>query len=209
MKKILCFGDSNTWGHDPKDGSRLEKTWPEILGELLENCNVIADGVCGRTTAYDLPDDYGKNGFEYFKKYIDDENGADILVIMLGTNDTLNLFNKTAKESAENIRGYIKLWKNAFPKSEVIIVSPIHITGDAMKHEVFSQVYSHNSILESHNFAAEFVKIAKEEEVYFRDASLYAQPSALDGIHLDIEGHEKLAKAIAECIMNIIRRDTK
>lgn len=204
MKKILCFGDSNTWGHDPKDGSRLEKPWPKMLKELMPDCEIIEDGVCGRTTAYNLPDEVHLNGIELFKKYIDDKNGADVLILMLGTNDTLNFFKKTAKESAENIREFVELWKNTFPESEVVIVSPIHITGNAMKHETFSQLYSHNSILESHNFATEYAKVAKELNVYFRDASLYAQASALDGIHMDNVGHEKLAKAMADCVKSIM-----
>lgn len=202
--RILCFGDSNTWGHNPIDGSRLEKPWPRLLAQLLEDCEIIEDGVCGRTTAYDLPEDDGKNGLTSFKEYTQSKNGADILILMLGTNDTLNIVNKSAKESAQNIREYVRLWKTAFPQSNILILSPIHITNYALAHEVFSQLYSHNSILSSHNFAAEYVKIAKEEEVYFRDAALYAKSSEEDGIHLAPDGHEKIAKLVADAIRGII-----
>lgn len=202
--KILCFGDSNTWGHNPIDGSRLEKPWPRLLGEMFPECEIIEDGVCGRTTAYDIPGESGKNGLISFKEYTESGNGADMLVLMLGTNDTLNAVGKNATESAQCIREYVQLWKAAFPESDILIVSPVHITNYALQHEVFSQLYSHNSILSSHSFAAEYVKVAKEEGVYFRDAALYAEPSAMDGIHLSPEGHEKLAEAVGGVIRGII-----
>ena len=39
MKKILCYGDSNTFGYVPEDGSRYPKNirWTGILGEYLGN----------------------------------------------------------------------------------------------------------------------------------------------------------------------------
>ncbi len=37
-KSILCYGDSITWGYDPKDGSRLppEDRWPRVLENALQ-----------------------------------------------------------------------------------------------------------------------------------------------------------------------------
>ena len=38
-KKILCYGDSNTWGYTPKTGKRYSKNqrWTGILQEMLGN----------------------------------------------------------------------------------------------------------------------------------------------------------------------------
>ncbi len=204
MKKILCFGDSNTWGHNPIDGSRLAKPWPLLVQESLCEYEIIADGVCGRTTAYDIPNECGKNGLQSFEEYIEKNNGADMLIVMLGTNDTLNFFRKNAQESAENIRGYIRLWKASFPHSHVLIISPIHITNYAMRHPVFSQLYSHDSIVASHRFANAYEQLAREEDVYFLDASLYAEPSDADGIHMAPEAHESLAEAVCNKIREIL-----
>jgi len=197
MKKILCFGDSNTWGHNPIGGPRLERPWPSILEELLPECEIIADGVCGRTTAYNVPGEYDKNGLLCLKQHIESGNGADLLIVMLGTNDTLNPFQKSAEESAQNIRECVKLWKSAFG-SDVLIISPIHITDFAMKHEMFSQLYSYESINTSLNFASEYKKAADDENVHFLDASVYIQPDDADGIHLSQHSHEVLANVIAE-----------
>ena len=37
MRKVLCFGDSNTYGYSPVDGQRYgdDINWPGVLGRLL------------------------------------------------------------------------------------------------------------------------------------------------------------------------------
>ena len=53
-KRIVCFGDSNTWGYIPVTGERYDETirWPARLQEMLgyERCTVVEEGLTGRTT---------------------------------------------------------------------------------------------------------------------------------------------------------------
>ena len=52
MKKILCYGDSNTFGFNPKDGSMFDdKTrWTAVLKENLgSDYEIIEEGACDRT----------------------------------------------------------------------------------------------------------------------------------------------------------------
>ena len=54
-KRILCIGDSNTWGYIPGSGERYEKNvrWTGKLAQMLgENYEVIEEGMNGRTTAF-------------------------------------------------------------------------------------------------------------------------------------------------------------
>ena len=47
-KRILCIGDSNTWGYIPGSGERYEKNvrWTGKLAQTLgENYEVIEEGV--------------------------------------------------------------------------------------------------------------------------------------------------------------------
>lgn len=203
MKKILCFGDSNTWGHDPRDGSKLAKPWPELLSEKLPDCEIIQDGVCGRTTVFDDPTAEGKNGITAFEERIADKREADLAIIMLGTNDTLNYYKCPAKESAKAMRRFVREWKAAFPESQVLVVSPIEIREPMLKHPIFRVLYSQTSIEESKKFAACYEKMAKEEGVYFLDAAKYAKASDLDGIHMEPAEHEKLAKAVYAKVLTI------
>ena len=74
MKTILCYGDSLTWGYDAESLARhaLEDRWPSVLQAALGGgVDVIAEGLNGRTTAFDdhLADD--------------DRNGARLLPTLL------------------------------------------------------------------------------------------------------------------------------
>ena len=51
-KRILCFGDSNTWGYNPVGGARYddETRWPMRMQHVLGNdYSVIEEGLNGRT----------------------------------------------------------------------------------------------------------------------------------------------------------------
>ena len=55
LPRIVCYGDSNTFGYDGADpfGGRLpaETRWPELLGGLL-GCETVNCGLNGRTVPY-------------------------------------------------------------------------------------------------------------------------------------------------------------
>ena len=56
MKTVLAYGDSLTWGYDPVNLGRhaYEDRWTSVLQKALgHGVRVIAEGLNGRTTAYD------------------------------------------------------------------------------------------------------------------------------------------------------------
>ena len=62
MKKILCYGDSNTFGYNPETGGRYDKNtrWSGILSYLLkENYEIIEEGMNNRTAFFKNPEGYG------------------------------------------------------------------------------------------------------------------------------------------------------
>ena len=69
MKRILCYGDSNTWGYVPSsDAVRYPTTirYPRVLQTLLGNdYEVIEEGLPGRTM---ISDD--------FKEMVGNRNGS-------------------------------------------------------------------------------------------------------------------------------------
>ncbi|MDO5399031.1 MAG: GDSL-type esterase/lipase family protein [bacterium] len=204
MKKILCFGDSNTWGHNPIDCSKLEMPWPAVLRKLLPDCEIIENGVCGRTTVFDDPTAAGKNGITAFRELIRNNERADLAVIMLGTNDTLNFYDCDASGSAEAVRSFVREWKEAFNDSRVLVISPIEIKESALAHPIFGTLYNKSSIEKSKAFAEYYSKMAEEENVYFMDAAKAAEASDIDGIHMIPAEHEKLARAVYDKIKEII-----
>ena len=88
MKKILCFGDSNTFGFNPKDGSRYSSSirWSGILKESLkENFIVIEQGYNNRTCFSENLSGEEMTGYKAIKKYLSKD--IDYLVVSLGIND--------------------------------------------------------------------------------------------------------------------------
>lgn len=58
MRKILCFGDSNTYGLIPGTEDRYSKeirrTGRIQTNLLVKGYEIIEEGLCGRTTVFDV-----------------------------------------------------------------------------------------------------------------------------------------------------------
>ena len=70
MKKILCFGDSNTFGFNPETGGRFDKNsrWSGILSQIFaDNYEVIEDGMNNRTGFFRNPEGLKQSGGEYLQ----------------------------------------------------------------------------------------------------------------------------------------------
>ena len=70
MITVLAYGDSNTYGYNPRTGLRYPEDirWTGLLSSHLGNgYHVIEEGCNGRTTIYDDPIDGWKNGMDYLK----------------------------------------------------------------------------------------------------------------------------------------------
>lgn len=205
MKKILCFGDSNTYGHTPADFSRMPMPWPKVLGRLLPDCEIIEEGQCGRTTHLSTPLDPSQNGMTRFRELLRSGTDADLLILMLGTNNQLEPFECPVSETVGALKEYIRSWRAAFgSEKKILLVSPILLTEDLRRHEYFSTVYRPDAEEKSRRFAAEYEKLAKEENTYFLNAASFAATSVTDGVHMEPSEHEKLARAFAEKIREIL-----
>ena len=85
---------------------------------------------------------------------------------------------------------------------KILMISPIHL-GHGVGEEGYDMEFDEHSEQVSVKIAAEYEKIAKENQYSFLDASKYADPSVTDREHLDEIGHEKLAEAIYEKLVEI------
>ena len=63
--RILCYGDSNTWGYTPISKKRYPANirWTGVLQNLLgKDFWIIEEGLNGRTTNLEEPGKNGENG---------------------------------------------------------------------------------------------------------------------------------------------------
>ena len=180
MKKILCFGDSNTWGHNPVDCSKLEKPWTVWLKNIVPEYEIVSDGVCGRATTHYLENEDKTNGLKDFReRYLSGENDFDLIIIMLGTNDVLNNIDFSNQKTADVLKIYVEECRAKFGKDKpkILLVSPILINDNCLTHPIFKDLYSEKSIEKSMHFSEYISKLADEEDTYFMNAADYAKAS--------------------------------
>jgi len=210
-RRILCFGDSNTWGYDPRGGRYDEETrWPMRLQRLLgESYTVVEEGFNGRTCVYDDPIEGGyKSGADYLPPCLMSHNPLDLVVIMLGANDTKKRFNLTPMTIGEGMMQLIRLTRlyavdgqSNLPK--VLVVAPPPILDSLMKSR-HGECFGEQAIGVSKGLAAEYARICKLLRCEFFDAAGWAEVSPIDAVHLTKEGHLRLADGLARKINQIL-----
>lgn len=198
MKNILCFGDSNTYGLIPGTGDRYDwdVRWTGIIGEKLsrDDCRIIEEGLCGRTTIFDDPLRAGRRGTELLPVILETHKPVDAIIIMLGTNDCKTHYDASAQVIGLGIRKLLGQIKNAVPEAKVLLVSPIQLGDDIWKG--FDPEFDARSVETSKGLPVVYRQIAEEEGISYLAASDYAVPSDADREHLDEDGHRALAGAI-------------
>lgn len=206
MKTILCYGDSNTWGHTPGSGQRFgpDIRWPRVMATLLgPDYEIVEAGLCGRTTIWDDPFEPGLNGMETLVPVLRSASPLDLVILMLGTND---LKFKTAWDSAracnilvKQIRANAELFRGG--RAQVLLVSPPLVEEPYMFE--MANPSSPCSRAESLKFGTYYQQFAQSLQTPFFDAATVAAVE-LDGIHLGEAGHKALAAALAAQVRAII-----
>ena len=200
--RVLCYGDSNTWGHggNSKDRYPTNVRWTGRLQEKLgEKYEVIEEGLCGRTT--DLDDDSStfsdKNGLNYLPACLDSQSPLDLVILMLGTNDLKPKFDRSAQDIAQAIDHLLELIQTVTKK--IILVSPPHIREDRLKPDTNFR----GAGAKSHQLAGFFKEVAEKRGCGFVDIAAYVQPGDADGVHLESEMHPIVAEVLYKKIRDI------
>ena len=210
-KSILAFGDSLTWGADPQRDARHPRDgrWPDVLAaELDEGTNVIAEGLCGRTTAYD--DDTGdcdRNGARLLSTLLATHRPVDLLIVMLGTNDMKPHVAGTAIAAAQGMRRLVQIARShaaglTVPHPmQILIVAPppIVATGNDEAAAMFA-----GGVEQSGQLAGLYSDLAVETGCAFFDAATVAEASPADGVHLDADNTAAIGWALAPVVRPLL-----
>lgn len=205
--KILCFGDSNTYGYNTVTGGRFDKQtrWTGKLQKALgPDYQIIEAGLNGRMTAFEDPYTPGRCGMRDIKDLIEAHDPIDVLVVMLGTNDCKNLIRVSAAEISYGVEIIIKeAMKGAKKPFQTLVISPVAISEDVLTSG-FDWEFDRCSIEIAAKLPQQLQKVAARQDALFLDAAQVAEASKVDGIHLDESGHEKLAKAVEEILLGLL-----
>ncbi len=211
MKTILCFGDSNTWGWNPNDMSRLppDQRWPGILQSGLgQSYKVIEEGLPGRTTMREDPFYESKNGRSYLIPCLYSHAPIDLVILMLGSNELKSYFSLNAFDIAMGARELVTIISqcehgpsNSSPL--VLLVAPPLI--DPHPGSELDALFA-GGREKSRMFEQYFHQVAIDKNCDFMDAGTITKPSQVDGVHLDVEGHRKLGMALLLKVQEIFAK---
>ena len=218
MKKhIVCFGDSNTHGYcaDPADsadgGIRFneDERWTCRLQTLLgEDYLVTEEGLSGRTTSFEDPIFEGLSGLQYISPCLKSHEFVDLLIIMLGTNDTKERF---AASAACIAIGMARLVRKAMTtdcwggkKPNILVIAPPHI-GEGMYASSVGATMGAGCAAKSRELAHYYKEQCDLLGCHFLDAQeLRCEFNRVDYMHLTRKGHAELARALAELVPQLL-----
>ena len=178
--RILCFGDSNTYGYDPRgffgDRYGVEDRWVDLLAKQTGH-EVINAGANGR----EIP----RN--PYTLRLLTEHTPVDIFLVMLGTNDLLQ--GTSAKEAATRMEAFLNsLLPNC---KQVLLVSP-----PPMKRGAW--VTTDELVSESIYLAEEYKLLAEKLSIPFVDTREWNIEFTFDGVHFTEEGHHAFAEKLGK-----------
>ncbi len=206
MKTVLCYGDSLTWGYNAEGPSRhaLEDRWPSVLQAALgDEVRVIAEGLNGRTTAFDdhsAPED--RNGTRVLPTLLGTHSPLDLIIIMLGSNDMKPWVHGNPLAAKHGMGRLVKIVRgHAYPLEaeapEVLLVSPPPIR--STENVEFAQMFAGGDVA-SAKLAGLYSALADDAGCGFFDAGSVAETTPLDGVHLDAANTRKIGEALAPLV---------
>lgn len=213
MKKtIVAFGDSNTHGYCSETGGRFdeEERWTCLLEKYLgKGYRVIEEGLSGRTTVFEDPLFEGLSGLSSLFPCLMSHEPVDLLLIMLGTNDTKARFACSAENIAKGLERLVykafsiqDAWRN---EPKILLVAPAPIEEGYASTEVAGEMGS-GCVEKSRKLAYWYADTARRLGCSFLDAGsisgIHMHPN--DYMHLDRDSHKLLALALAEKIPSLL-----
>ena len=214
MKRILCFGDSNTWGNISCTPDRFppDVRWTGVMQAALgAGYLVIEEGYNGRTAV--MPDlvEGRLSGIDYFGPCLDSQSPLDLVILMLGTNDLKLRFGLEAESIAFGFNRYLDALKTtpmAGARPRVLLVSPVLIDKGYKGNAVFHGMFGEDGVARSRALAPVYRRFAEENRLEFLDAAEYASASPADGIHMAADDHRRLGLVMAEKVREILKEET-
>ncbi len=196
MAEIVCFGDSNTFGFNPKNGKRYDENtrWSGILKCKLKDKYKVIEAGCNNRTCYSInPDSDELTGVKAITKYI--KPTTNYIILAVGLNDLQKFYSSTDKEIKEGIINLINIARGISPEIEIIILAPSRIKKNIL-NSYFSTLFNENAIEKSLKMNQIYIQVAIENNCTVINLDNEVQSSEIDGLHYLEDEHKKIAELI-------------
>ncbi|MBM6924566.1 GDSL-type esterase/lipase family protein [Pseudoflavonifractor phocaeensis] len=174
---VICFGDSNTYGYDPRSylGGRYDpdSRWVDILA---------------METGWSISN-MGQNGREIPSAALAFPADTDLLIVMLGTNDLLQ--GRSPEQAAVSLKRFLS--GISLNRSKILLIAPPPVKRGAW-------VPDQQLIDDSHTFARLCQNLTEQLGIRFADAGKWDISLAYDGVHFTEQGHRAFAAGLLEVV---------
>lgn len=172
--RVVCFGDSNTYGYDPRSylGGRYPVTsrWVDLLAEK---------------TGWEVLN-AGENGREIPRLPVS-LPPLDLLIVMLGSNDLLQ------GADVDMVTARMEAFLDQLPleKEKILLVAPPPM-------RLGEWVTDERLLTASAQLAERYQTLAQRRGIQFMDAGEWDITLTFDGVHFTGEGHQSFALGLYE-----------
>lgn len=183
--KLLCFGDSNTYGYDPRS----------FLGDRYP-ADIRWTGLLARATGWDIQN-LGQNGraiphqantLAQAVRLLESCGPSDALTVMLGSNDLLQEPRFSAADTAGRMKGFLHHVLERYPAPVLLIAPPPMRPGAWVTEE--------RLLTESAGLAEAYAALARKLGIRFADAGQWNVELVFDGVHFSETGHQAFAHGL-------------
>lgn len=202
MKKILCWGDSNTFGYRAQDGLRYDQKtrWSGILKDNLENYGeVIEFGLNNRAGFVENTDGVEFDTSKYIYEVVEKIKDIDILILSIGVNDLQARYDldfEHVKKELEKLINFLKS-KNIKP-----LIIPPPIIDERVLEGAFRVQFDEKSILKSKELTKIYIETSQKTNCAYFDFNEFCTPSDIDGLHYSAQSHKIIAQKLYEFILS-------
>ncbi len=179
--KLVCVGDSNTYGYDPRSyvGDRYDADtrWTGLLQS--KGFEVVNLGMNGAQ----IP--YRPSSVEYLKQRLEPLRPMEYVTVMLGSNDLLMGF--SPEQAALRMANLL----DALTDYPVLLIAPPRMQPGAW-------VESPETIEAVERLASHYAALAKKRGLPFFDPGLC--DLTYDGVHLSPDGHRQFAERLMRAL---------
>ena len=201
MKTILFYGDSNTYGYDPRSffGDRFSREirWTSRLAAAAEkDWKVFAEGLNGReipSGKYEL-----QHVYSLLQEGIQGEP-PDWFAVMLGTNDLFSAYpDFSADHVSQKMARFLDQIKEAAPKVALLLIAP-----PLIGRENASSLEEQLLYRESLRLGVLYEELALQRALAFVNTAEWSIPMGFDGVHFSEEGHRIFADRMLEILSGL------
>ena len=189
--KLLCYGDSNTYGYDPRGPLPgrydAEDRWCDLLARQT-GWTIINGGENGRI----VPEPSWN--YTDLKRMLAEHGPVDVICIMLGTNDVLISSRMDISPIVKRMEALIDFLGSNWPDMKQVLITP----------PPFDIPEFPEAVMKLGNLIIAYQELADQRGIVLINNHSWNIPLSYDGAHFSQKGHHVFAEHFMQELKQIL-----